>query len=130
MTAETRIFDQSLDKNNYDRDGWREQTYHDATYGTTRILKIHRDTETEYDPDGYSYEGFDKDGYNGSFRDRDGFDRAGYDKDGYDKDGYNRFGYDRYYFRKGGGTYNTNKYDLLVAATISVLLIIILPILL
>lgn len=51
---------------------------------------MHRDTGTEYDPEGYNISGYDKGG-----RDRSGYDKFGIDKEGYDKHGIDSYGYDR-----------------------------------
>lgn len=93
---------------------------------------IHKDTGTEYDPEGYDKygfddigvdrEGFDRDGYGTDERDRYGYDREGYDQHGYDIRGfdhdgihrdtgteYNRSGYNKAGYDKDG--YGRDGYD-------------------
>lgn len=72
---------------------------------------IHQDTDTIYDPEGYTVEwgeGFwqrarDKDGYKrNGYHYRTNLDREGYDPEGYDAEGYDAEGYDRAGFSRAG----------------------------
>jgi hypothetical protein len=78
---------------------------------------IHRDTGTEYDPNGFNVAGYDADGYDSDGFDENGLDREGYDSSGYDTDGYDRDGYDPDGFDRDGihcdtGTrFNEDGYD-------------------
>lgn len=91
---------------------------------------IHRDTGTEYGPDGFNSEGYDENGYDsdgwnednlhrdtdtefhpstdrtrdGAYYDSEGYDVHGRDEDGYDRDGYDGDGYDRDGTDSGGCT--------------------------
>lgn len=60
--------------------GWGWAIIPPATIG----CYIHRDTGTEFNPQGRTYLGFDADGYDATGHDRDGFDRQGYDSRGFD----------------------------------------------
>ena len=60
--------------------------------------KVHKNTRTAFNPEGYDWEGYDKEGYNKDGWRRDGinkFTKSKYDKAGYDRDGFNKFGLDK-----------------------------------
>lgn len=69
--------------------------------GFDAVTKLHRETGTKWDPDGYGRTGYhivtngDRDGFDRNGRDVDGYDRAGYDFAGWDRAGFDRLGFDR-----------------------------------
>jgi hypothetical protein len=72
-----------VDLRGYRRDGFN-----------TRSGK-HRETRTEFSPQGYDMRGFDREGFDRKGFNYFGFDREGFDLDGYDRDGKNRDGLTR-----------------------------------
>lgn len=75
---------------------------------------IHRDTGTEFNPDGYDRYGYDEDGFNRDGYNEDGYDADGYDEDGWNEDGLHRdtdteFGPNRR--TRDGSRYNSEGYD-------------------
>jgi len=56
--------------------------------------RLHRDTGTEFNPQGYNANGYDADGYDREGRDAEGYDREGFDEAGYDREGHDEAGFD------------------------------------
>lgn len=79
--------------------------------------RVHKDTRTKFNPEGYDWEGYDIKGYNKDGWNRDGinkFTNGKYDKTGYDKDGFNKFGLNRQNKRRDGRNflgYDDEGYD-------------------
>ena len=80
-----------VDKNNFNRYGYRNKFYFDGTHGVTGTKfdennfdtnDTHKVTGTKFDEDGYDVSGFDKDGF-----DKDGYDVSGFDKEKLNRDG-------------------------------------------
>jgi len=74
-------------------------------HGFSRVTKLHRETGTKWDPEGYGRTGYHRD----TNRDRAGYDRRGYDRDGYRRDGYDVAGRDRQGFDRAG--FDRDGYD-------------------
>jgi len=73
----------SLDADSFDHNYMIQPTYDDNGFD---LWGIHKDTGTEFGPDGLTVDG---DAYDSS-----GWDMNGYDSDGFDADGYNSSGFD------------------------------------
>ena len=81
-----------VDKNGFNRYGYRNKFYFDGTHGVTGTKfdennfdtnEIHKVTGGSFDEEGYDVRGFDKDGY-----DKEGYSEyGGFDKHGVDRDG-------------------------------------------
>lgn len=74
-------------KTNYNQYGYDKYGYNKFGFNSRRI---HRDTQTEYDLEGFNAYGKTIDGY-----DRNGLNKDGWDRDGYNKDGLNKYGFNR-----------------------------------
>jgi len=82
-------------------------------YGFSRN-GIHRDTGTEYGPDGFNRYGFNEEGYDRSGYDENGYDRSRFDEDGWHEEGWHRDTHTEFSPNRrtrDGSRYNDSGYD-------------------
>jgi hypothetical protein len=97
-----------LDNTGYAGSESTSNTYNE--YGFNINTRLHRTTDSLYDPEGFNFDSYDEDGFgrdgydmsgfnrqhkhrNGSWLDDNGYDYNGYNEDGYNPEGYNCKGF-------------------------------------